>query len=261
MKKYIYLLFLSLSLIACEKEIVIDYHDAMPRDVVEGSITPRGTTVRISYTQSMNEAHKASDIDNAKVTITTDDGTVETIPYDDEGYYRSDFFGRPGITYQLDVYLGEHHFSSTSTMHQMPMVTSFRLVRRKMIAENYIFGDVRVQDIPNEENWYYLHVYRNNVGYRWAVMKDDTNPNKVLQHMFGFDREGSSDGVKEGDELYVSVRAIDKAAYDYLYSMEQMNNTGTNPIYNFTGGCLGYFTAYSSMGYGIIYHEEDVEDE
>ena len=261
MKKYIYLLFLSLSLIACEKEIEIDYHDAMPRYVVEGCITPWETVVRISHTQSMNEAHKESDIDNAIVTITGDDGSSETLPHDSDGYYRSDFSGRTGVSYQLDILLEDNHFTSTSTMYQRTFINSFQLVRRKVMTETYIFGDVRVQDIPNEENWYYLSIYRNNVSYRWAVIKDDTNPNKELQHMFGFDREGSSEELREGDELFAVVRTIDKRSYEYLYSMMQMDNTGTNPIYNFTGGCLGYFTAFSSMGYGIIYHPDYVKDE
>ena len=47
-----------------------------------------------------------------------------------------------------------------------------------------------------------------------------------------------SDVLQDGDELKIVIRAIDQRAYDYLYSMQQMSSTGTNPIDNFTGGFL-----------------------
>ena len=56
------------------------------------------------------------------------------------------------------------------------------------------------------------------------------------------------------------VRAIDQKSYDYLYSMQIMDNTGTNPIPNFTGGCLGYFSAYSHITYDCVYYDADVEE-
>ena len=102
------------------------------------------------------------------------------------------------------------------------------------------------------------------LGYRWAVMKDDTNPNKELQQLFTFFRKGEhgSDVLVEGERLRVVVRAIDERAYDYLYSMQQMENTNTNPIDNFTGGCLGYFSAYSEIAfYQDFYYNDVVEDE
>jgi hypothetical protein len=45
------------------------------------------------------------------------------------------------------------------------------------------------------------------------------------------------------------MRSMDKLSYNYLFSMQQMNSSGTNPIDNFTGGCLGFFSAY-----GVITH-------
>ncbi|MGX8696700.1 MAG: hypothetical protein ACSW8D_09965, partial [Prevotella sp.] len=48
----------------------------------------------------------------------------------------------------------------------------------------------------------------------------------------------------EGDLMRLEVRSIDRPVYDYLYSLQLMNNTGTNPIANFSDGLLGYFSAY-----------------
>ena len=131
------------------------------------------------------------------------------------------------------------------------------------MTEHYQMGELMLQDIPNEDNWYFMHIYRNGTGYRWAVKRDDQNPNKELQQLFTFAREGSDDKdlLREDDHLHIEIRSIDQKTYDYFYSMQIMDNTGTNPLPNFTGGCLGYFSAYSQITYDCIFHEADVEDE
>ena len=229
-----------MALVSCEKVIDIDYHDADSRYVVEGSLSATGTEVRVSKTNAMDDNSTGSDVDNAVVVITGDDGTTATIPFIRNGYYRSKFKGIPGTQYQ------------------------FRFVWKKMLTERYLFGDLRLQDIPNENSWYFMHIYRNGIGYRWAVMKDDKNPNKELQQLFTFFRDGAKDNdvLKDGDELKIIIRAIDQRAYDFLYSMQNMSSTGTNPIENFTGGCLGYFSAHNQIEYyQDFYYKDVVEDD
>lgn len=248
---------------ACEKEIDINYHESEAVFVVEGSISTTGSTVRITRTQAMDDNNLSSDISNATVVISSGDSIRERLPYTDNGFYSSRLKGIPGVTYQLDIDLDGHHFTSTSTMQQMPKLNKFRIVRKSMLSENYIFGDVRIQDLINEDNWYFIHLYRNNKGYRWAVLRDDRNPNQELQQLLGLNREGDhgSDALHEGDYLHLVVRTIDQRAYDYLYSLERMDDTGTNPIDNFTGGCLGYFSAYSEITYDCVFHQSDIEDD
>lgn len=108
-----------------------------------------------------------------------------------------------------------------------------------------------------------MHIYRNGLGYRWAVMKDDKNPNKELQQLFSFFRDGQHDNdvLQDGDELHIVIRAIDQRVYDYLYSMQQMSSTATNPIDNFTGGCLGYFSAHSEIEYYQDFYYRDVTED
>ena len=253
-----------MALISCEKEITIDYHGHDTRYVVEGSIDGSGTEIRVSKTNAMDDNSTRSNVNSATVSITADNGTSTVVPLANNGYYRSKLKGVAGTTYQLDVQVDGHHFTSTSTMQRKPKMNEFRLVWKKMLTERYLFGDLRVQDISNESNWYFMHIYRNGLGYRWAVMKDDKNPNKELQQLFTFfrDGEGGSDVLRDGDQLRIVIRAIDQRSYDYLYSMQQMSSTGTNPIDNFTGGCLGYFSAHSEIEYNQTFRYSDVvEDE
>lgn len=264
MKKYIPLLFcLNLILLSsCKKDIEIDYHQVDPIYVVEASVSNEGMEARISQTNNMDDNSTTSNIDNAVVVVTGSDGSSKTLTYSKNGIYKSSAVGVPGVEYTIDIQFDGHHFTSSSIMQKMPKMNNFRFIRKKIVTENYQMGELLLQDIPNEENWYFMHIYRNHLGYRWAVKRDDTNPNGELQQLFTFAREGSDDKdlLQEDDWLYIEIRAIDKKSYDYFYSMQIMDNTGTNPIPNFTGGCLGYFSAYSQITYDCEFHESDVED-
>ena len=250
MKKYIPLLFcLNLILLSsCKKDIEIDYHQVDPIYVVEASVSNEGMEARISQTNNMDDNSTTSNIDNAVVVVTGSDGSSKTLTYSKNGIYKSSAVGVPGVEYTIDIQFDGHHFTSSSIMQKMPKMNNFRFIRKKIVTENYQMGELLLQDIPNEENWYFMHIYRNHLGYRWAVKRDDTNPNGELQQLFTFAR------------LHIEIRAIDKKSYDYFYSMQIMDNTGTNPIPNFTGGCLGYFSAYSQITYDCEFHEADVED-
>ena len=264
MKKYIPLLFcLNLILLSsCKKDIEIDYHQVDPIYVVEASVSNEGMEARISQTNNMDDNSTTSNIDNAVVVVTGSDGSSKTLTYSKNGIYKSSAVGVPGVEYTIDIQFDGHHFTSSSIMQKMPKMNNFRFIRKKIVTENYQMGELLLQDIPNEENWYFMHIYRNHLGYRWAVKRDDTNPNGELQQLFTFAREGSDDEdlLQEDDWLHIEIRAIDKKSYDYFYSMQIMDNTGTNPIPNFTGGCLGYFSAYSQITYDCEFHEADVED-
>ena len=134
-----------------------------------------------------------------------------------------------------------------------------------MFSERVLYGDLRIQDDPDRNNYYFMHIYRTNIGYRWAVMSDEKNKGGELQQLFGCTAEskmdnGDSDALQENDALRIEVRAIDRSSYDYLYSMQVMKSAGTNPIPNFTGGCLGYFSAYSYVNLYRTFHRNEVEE-
>lgn len=248
---------------SCKKDIEIDYHQVAPLYVVEASVSNEGMEARISQTNNMDDNSTQSDISQAKVVITASDGSQYNLNYTKNGTYKASAKGTPGVEYTIDITFDGNHFTSSSVMQKMPMMNSWRFIRKKIMSEYYQMGELMLQDIPNEDIWYFMHIYRNGTGYRWAVKRDDQNPNKELQQLFTFAREGSDDEdlLREDDYLHIEIRAIDQKTYDYFYSMQIMDNTGTNPLPNFTGGCLGYFSAYSQITYDCEFHEADVEDE
>ena len=266
MKKYL-LLFLPF-LLSCEKEITIDYHKTDQLYVAEAKLTQTGANVRLSTTQDVTDNDSRNHIvENAIVVLSCKYYDLkDTLRYISNGNYTSKTMGDPGITYDLDIHIGDQHFSSSSTMQEAPEVLSFRFVWQKMLSERMLFGDLRIQDDPDRNNYYYMHIFRNGVGYRWAVMNDEKNKGGELQKLFQCTTErdmdkGDEDALKENDVIRVEVRAIDRASYDYLYSMQVMENSGTNPIQNFTGGCLGYFSAYNYVNLRSTFHRSEVEED
>ena len=94
-------------------------------------------------------------------------------------------------------------------------------------------------------------------------MRDTSNPGDELQQLFSCTtekeiRKEDSDELHEGDRLRLEVRSIDKPAFDYLYSLQTMDNTGSNPIENFSGGMLGYFSAYQSLSVETVFHIDSI---
>ena len=264
MKKYVSLLFcLNIVLSSCEKDIDIDYHQVPSLYVVEAYVNNTNMEARISRTNNMDDNRTKSDISNAKVIVTGDDGSSERLNYLSNGRYYSKSKGIPGVTYTITIDLDGEHFTSTSTMQNKPTINSFRVVRKKIATEWFQIGELKFPDLPNEDNWYFMHIYRNDLGYRWAVLDDRNDPNNERQQLFTFFREGEggSDVLRDGDKLRIELYTIDQRAYDYLFSMQMMENTGTNPIPNFSGGCLGYFSARWFVAQSFVYHADKVEEE
>ncbi len=256
-----------LTLSACEKEIDLDYHQVNAHYVAEASLSQKGTQVRLSTTQDMtdNDA-EAHTVGGATIVLSSDGMVLDTLKYISKGEYKSDVKGQAGCTYTVDIFVDGHHFTSSSTMQQAPVVNSFRFVWKKVLSERMLFADLRIQDIPRETNYYFMHLYRNGVGYRWAVTNDENNPGQELQQLFNCCMErdmdkNDEDALKDEDVIRIEVRSIDKKSYDYLYSMQVMDNAGTNPIANFTGGCLGYFSAYHELIQYKTFFRSGVEEE
>ena len=151
-------------------------------------------------------------------------------------------------------------------MPSEPQFSSFRFVWKDVLTERFLFADLKVNDISGQNNYYFMHIYRNGVGYRWAVMDDSHNPGGELQQLFSCTTERNldknvDDGLKDGDKIHLEIRSIDRRTYDYFYSMQVMQNSGTNPVQNYTGGCLGYFSACNIITYDTTFRRADVQDE
>ena len=255
MKKYNKFLLsfaLALSLASCEKDIPMDYHVVNSLYVAEGTTTQKGTQVQVSTTQNVTENSRSGHyVENAKVVITVKKYDYsEELKYTRNGIYTSTLKGEPGLTYDLDIYVDDKHFSSSSTMQEEPVMNSFRFVWKKVLNTRYLFGELKIQDTPDQNSYYFAHIYRNNVGYRWAVIKDEHNRNGELLQLFQCRRTQS----------LMTIGLTNHNAH-LCAAMQVMDNAGTNPIANFTGGCLGYFSACYVLSYNYKFIRSEVVEE
>ena len=264
-----------LLLASCEKEIDIDYHQVAQLYVAEGLVTQDGTTnrtnkptyVRLTTTQDMTDnVSNGHNLVGATVVLSEDGYVLDTLRYWRNGYYISDCQGYEGSQYTIDIYLNGNHFQSSSVMQAEPQFSSFRFVWKDVLTERMLFADLKLEDIKGQNNYYFMHIYRNGIGYRWAAMDDSHNPGGELQQLFSCTTEreldkDNDDGLKDGDKIHLEIRSIDRRTYDYFYSMQVMQNSGTNPVQNYTGGCLGYFSACNIITYDTTFRRADVETE
>lgn len=257
---------LTLLLTACEREIPLDYHTTQPLYVAEMTLTPSSVSARITTTQDMDETTATRHyVEGATITIgMAGSEWVDTLEYQGQGRYSLPYFAMEGYEFVADIAIDGHHYTSTSKMLSAPVINSFEFVWQDMLTEKVLFGELRLQDKADENNYYFMHLYRNGTGYRWAVMRDTSNPGGELKQLFScttqreMDKDTDSDVLHEGDHLRMEVRSIDQRSYEYLYSLQLMSGSGTNPIGNFTNGMLGYFSAYQQAETSLVFHLADI---
>lgn len=257
-----------LLLAACEKEIDINFHTVSPLYAAEVLLTPDDITAHVMTTHDVTESNSGSAVVDAVVTIRTKGiNWTDTLENIGKGRYQLPYYAEEGKEYEVDVYVDGRHHTSTSVMHSMPQVNNFRFVWQDVVSERMLLADLRLQDSADENNYYFVHLYRNGVGYRWAVTDDMGCPGGELQMLFtcctqrDMEKDEGNDILREGDVVRIEVRSIDVRTYDYLCSVEQMDQTGTNPIANFSGGMLGYFSAFQEHKFNVVFHSADVENQ
>ncbi len=210
----------------------------------------------------------------------------------------SGLVGVPGITYTLSVTRGGAIYTSSSTMQNPPVIAEAGFFRLSLMGIPILVYMAKVEDIVGEENYYCYRMYHNGELYSWNVLNDKSDPDGDLtitvicmdSETFrpgSGDNDGNTDAnnadnntdystdtaadtdtgddgesifISEGDEITLEVLSVDENVYDYLYSLGISGTASSNPIANFTGGALGYFSAHSLSRVSSIYSREEVSD-
>ncbi|MCD8172125.1 MAG: DUF4249 domain-containing protein [Alistipes sp.] len=240
---------------ACEKEIEIDYRSVETIYVVEGRVTNEVTEVLLTRTRDMDDGSAPSPQDDATVTLTTGNGIRYNLSFEPDGYYRAPgLTGTVGERYTLSVSVDGREFTSESVMHDAVAIDGVWFQWLKVMGQRFVIMTFSFRDIPDQDNCYHYRILRNGENYRWNVLQDRGNDGKniildivcMTEKIAEDNKEDDWDDILyEGDEIVVELQSIDQRTYDYLFSVGLSGSANTNPIDNFTGGCLGYFAAYS----------------
>src|SRR5450759_3151169 len=121
-----------LTVSGCQKVINVDLNVAVPRIVIEGSISDRRGpyTVTISKSGSYFNQPVLAPVSGAAVIITDDFGTSDTLHEEVPGVYlTSKIRGIPGRTYTLKVMSEDQEYTGSSILSSHVNIDSLTLIK------------------------------------------------------------------------------------------------------------------------------------
>ena len=273
--KYILWSVVLLSGIACEEIVQLELPDGGKSLVVESTITTenRPWSAHLTLSQAYFNQEDRQYVEDATVTISDDLGTVDTLFHTDTGLYQTKDpkFCVPGRTYTLSIaYENETYEAQEFCNFQNPIdtFTSFFLPDNNgfIQAGNYVF--MQSVEWVDPGNHYWWRLYQNDTlveGFGFLLEPDEISPGTPNDAYFNSNIEtddplsGLAQGIlprpfpfnfEEGDSIFIEQLSISRNYYNFLLELQaQANQAGTpfdpppaNPINNFSGGALGYFT-------------------
>ncbi len=260
-------------LTACEKEIEMKYIPVKKLYVVEGYVSDKGVEVAVSTTRDMDDGERNTAVRSAVVEISGTDGYRAVLQHQTDGRYTAPpgIVGTPENTYTMTVAVDGETFVSTSEMTAPGELSSVGFSYEPTITVRYMFCTVNILDPAGTENHYCLRIFRNGEIYSRTLITDKGHdggiiPNTLLIR-FSWNEmptpdeiaKGNADKMfRKGDLLDMVLETIDRPVYDYLYSLGLSGGSLSNPLTNIEGGCLGYFSAFSSHSYQTVFDPDKI---
>lgn len=255
MKHYFILsLLLVTGLSACKKIISVDLNSAPTQLVIEGMVTNASTT-QVTITQSVkfSSDNIFPAVSGAVVVITDNLGQTYTLTETTPGNYTNNYLtGVPGRTYNLSVTTDGINYLASSTM---PQLVNFDT----LLTESFTFFGKQIIDIKPKytdplgfgNNYQFIETINHTINKRIFVWDDRLNDGGVSTRPL----IETDSTINPGDTVEVEMRCIDKNIFRYFTAlMDFQNNSATpaNPDSNISGGCLGYFSAYTRQRRKVI---------
>lgn len=252
------LLFLTVSLTfqSCEKVIEIDLANSNSVVVIEAMLNNGKApfTVLISKTFPYFGESTAEQISGAKVSMRVENGKPKYLKEISPGVYQLEkVTAFPENWYIVDVEYEGITYSARSYLHSIVPIIDIGLTH----FDGFGFFDSGykiscfIRDPGSVTNFYRMKLYVNDKVVNNEGEIDIYNDKLFNGKVIGL-VQNSSVVFDENDTVIVELQAIDKAAYDYFSTLENISGieilqsaSPTNPISNFNNGALGYFSAYS----------------
>lgn len=249
------MLFILIAFSACEEVIEVDLSNSQETIVIEATMVNNKLpfTVLVSKTTPYFGSTKSHPVSGATISARSEKGKVKYFDEKAPGVYELDnIVALPGNWYIVDVEYDSITYSARSFMNEKVQIIEVGL--------SYFDGfgifdsgykiNTFIQDPANVENYYRLKYFVNG-----KATNDQGGITLYSDHLF----DGKSIGLgqrsivfKETDTLTIELQSIDKAAFDYFSTLEnitgidiQQSASPANPISNFNNGALGYFSAYT----------------
>ncbi len=242
---------------SCEKVIDVTVKDSKPQIVIEANIVNDSAACFVSITKTVNFSNDNNfpGVEGASVILCDNLGNTETLQMQSSGIYKSSsLFGVEGRTYSMNIIAEGKKYYATSTM---PYQTNLDTITVDSISFG---GKISKQVTPhytdplNIKNYYHFRIFVNSKMDK-NVLVDNDNYTDGRMVAFPLSNELK---INSADSVRIEMQCIDKSVYLYYFSLSQSlngpNSTGApaNPVSNFSGGCLGYFSAHTRSSKSII---------
>ena len=248
-----------LLLTSCQKVIDLKVKDASPKYVIEGNVTnlPGPYTVTLSRTTPFNTSWQFNGVGGATVTISDNMGNSETLQESQTGVYQTTgLTGVEGRTYALRITMGEQTFTASSTMpHQVSFDSLY--IRELVNFTKTVKAAVPVfTDPKGQGNAYRFNQYINGRLDKGVYYQNDDFTDGLM-NSFALLQPDPDSTLRVNDRVEIDMQCIDKAVYEYWFSLDQSskgdgNGIPANPVTNIQGGALGYFSAHTSQRRSLL---------
>lgn len=238
-------------LISCEKNIPFKINEMNKRIVIEACINDvdHYGTVKISESMGLMDDSIPPPVSMAKITLMdltskTNVEFTETTP----GNYKSHVFKAPqGHDFELTVQVGDKTYKAVCEMPLPIILDSISFQDMTIFGGNGFHTLVNFQDSKGIENYYRFVQTVNGVKESLLYAYNDQFFDGKYQNFELFKSH-----LSIGDTVCVEMQTINKNIYQYFSQLSNVDlNSGqqllapANPPSNFSGGALGYFSAYS----------------
>ena len=259
----IMILIIVISFLSCTKVVNFNLNSSSPRLIVESSISDQPSSCYVKLTQSVNynEPNTFPAVIGATVVLYDETGKYYSLTESSPGVYTlPSFRGVPGKAYSLSISTSGKTYVATSRMPDAVNIDT--LYQEKLLYGPYRGGGelkyvvVNYHDPVGRKN-YYRFVEKINKVVQSAIYLDDDllkDGNLISQNIVRADTS-----LKTRDSVTIFLQTIDKNVFNYFTQLRDVTDsyggqtaTPANPISNFSGGVLGYFSAYAVRSKSII---------
>lgn len=252
---FIGLLFIFITFSSCEKVIEVDLSDSNEAVVIEATMTNNKIpfNVLVSKTSPYFGTKTKNPVSGANVTVRAEKGKTKIFEEIAPGHYQlKNILASVGFWYIIDVEYNGTTYSARSFLNEVVPISdlSFSYFDGFGFFDSGYKVNTYIRDPVNKENYYRLKYFVNGKpaddGGEITLYSDQLFNGKDI----GLGQRSTV--FQETDTLIVELQSIDKAAYNYFLTLEnisgntfQQSASPANPISNFNNGALGYFSAYT----------------
>ncbi len=258
MKNLALIIFLSIiGLTSCRKVIDLQLNDSEAQFVLKGEVNAGDSihTLSITKTISFNQDNVFPGVTGAFVVLSDDLGNSQTLnDLGDGKYATTNFPASTGRTYTFTVTTEGNTFTAQSNIPEIVPLLNIDFLPSSFFGDTGFVMIPKYLDPVGIKNFYLYYFYNKNnpKDNSGSIINDDAfSDGKVNQQPFFGNWSPNT-----GDTVIYMMYGIDQPVYEYYFSFAQntSGNTGApaNPVSNWSGNALGYFTAQNVQALEVI---------